>query len=1360
MSVLTSRSKRTRTSFAAPVGSTSAFASRIQSGKASRRHATSTFLITDSSDNDNNNTALRRSIPPQPSLQETDDALSEGDVDQEALDELQVLEQLTPRPDRRVLLDPVAIDTTQTALDRFRLRQEQGERVGRASIAGPPQTDNVLTRSAPRRTRQSAPLARNANTETSGSRSLYTARSELSAAPSSSRRPLRSVAINFDPTSPDESREGNTTMARPGQRLRPSLAHPDGRLDVPTIEERCAALVINAKGVLHYYMELYTDGWRPESFDDMLRNWTPFESYKTNQLLAEAQYMHHFIDIEEVTRALKTSGQPRPEGFEEAMKMANCATFVHYIHQLPYESEQYGKRDGHLITIDDVVRAPLRNISELSDARRIFLRWILPFQWQLSDGVLNMLLDMSIQIYIHRLERIVRALRSGDMAEDLARIAISDHLVELMSGDVVRLSLQRVKKQRRLSRAEIDRMVQRYETFANVRQIELQNLQYDFEAMRQSFSFQSMAADLTGYVRDVVREVDAGMHSTTLPRIMERLARESSIFSASDAPEPIAMSSSVVDDGMHDSSSVVAGPSQSTPKADAQASQPFASQYAHWLDGMLEDTHIQATSQANRHAESSQEYATQPDLTETQRFRELDAMLETSPDEASSSGVASSPPQTGQLGSRFSAALNSSGRAQAQLLENMEVSETSDATATLEPRRNRDGPFDSPAKEKASRLGFDSQNRLIRRNKEGNRKNQRLLDGSTAAVRESRFDSDGENEEDVFLENATRGGKKESKKEKGKGKRRAVDSGQHVETETAVQRTPRPKRNLRSNAAAVQPTRFSEAADTDREAYENDVNERQTARRTGSRSAVRQLALKQEFTSPTKARSQNRHDVDIREGSSAPEAIPPAAEFPVKAATTSARVTRSRAAQGVDAGSTGFGRGIPDDHAQTQVRILRTASGRLHEGGAASNDEEEEIEEARNRMEGLNPIFQPERATPDSQFIGDDNEAVTNRRAALDAAIAAQKPRPGTLHFYHPTADCDDEAMRLVDLNDREEENVDAIATRKNGDAIAEILRSKDVVPLKRRIGPFRPENRRSNRPIREEEAPFVDHLPGVEGGEQGEEEEEEAEAEAEEERDELIDESPRNQLSRQRRRRNANNNPPPSRSDPLGQTIHVQPYKRSNLYITGHNMTGRARWTDAETTCLLDSLHELARYKNVSPKFKVYTEILKRHGVNGTESEVLARWNNVQLKDKSRNELIRMKREGVRIPYWKRLLHRNLWNQKPPSTTTMTMGRTRLGDEREIEETEEVPKIVASSQVQTEHDGENGGDEEEEDPIRDGDEVQEGLGQGDSGGDGGDGLAEVVIDTTTTIAEQQGGEEAGLEGRNSSNLLRNSPTE
>ncbi|SPC65724.1 uncharacterized protein UHOD_04006 [Ustilago sp. UG-2017b] len=1295
MSSIASSARRTRASNAA-----SASTSRTRPVKDIRRRSTlilprsaSGFpSLTDSSDPDQpNNTVSNtlRSNQRQRFQEESDNAISEEDLDQEALDEMLVLEQLTPRPVRRTLLDPVNLDTTQTALDRFRLREQQGQRAGRASLAAPAQAGRSSISSSSqtsRRSRQSAPVTRTANSEASGSRSLHTARSQISTVPSTTRqtrRPLATTTVNFNDTSPSETETeaiANTTMARPGQRLRPSLSLPDGRLDVPTIEERCAALVITAKG--------------------------------TNQLLAEGQYMHHFIDIEQVTRSLAAAGEPRPDGLEEAMKMANCATFVHYVQQLPTDPKLYGRREGREITGADVSRVGLRRVGELSDARRVFLRWILPSGWEVTDEVLGMLLDMSIQIYIHRVERTIEQVRAGEITEDAVRRSISDHLIDLMSGDVVRHSLQRVKQQRKMSKANIERMVQRYETFANVRQPDLQQLGFDIDTMRTIFSFRRMAADLTGYVHDVVREVDRGMRSTTLPLIIDRLERENSSFVSSDPSEPVVGSSSVLDD---DADSMYAGgPSQSTPKATQRSggdSQPYASQFVGWLDEMLDEDPQSSRVGLSRNQSRTQEEDEEMDLTETQKIRELDRMLlERTTDEGEpASGtsvdldIASSPPRD-KLSTRLSAALNSSGRATTRVADSasasvsdaIKVSESS-TDAAAEPRRSRDGPFDSPAKEKANRLGFDSQNRLVRRTEARARKNQRLLDGSKAGVREERFDSQGEEEEDVFLEKTVKGRTSRAKgKGKGKARERVGQAEVSVVEGDAVESSARPRRNLRSTAARGQAEQGaeSEAVAEEEPEEKDDGYVRQTARRRGTRSAARQLQLKQESLSPTKAQLKNARDAADGEP-----------------ASTTARVTRTTTSG--DSGPIGLGRGLPDGENRTSARILSTASGRLHEEGEASSDESESESQsadamARIRIDPTNAEFAPTRATPDENFLGDDNSVILNRRAAIDAAIAARKPRPGTLHFRRPEAD--DEAMPLPLGEDGEEGgNIDAIARRRRDGDVAAILRTSNTRP-QRRIGPYRPEN--STRVQGAEEEADPSSIPDLQ---------------FDDEVDELDEDPP--QPSSSRRRRNTH-------TEPLGQSVRVEPYKRSNLYVTGHNMTGRSRWTPTEVQCLLDCLHELARYKKVAPKFKVYTEILKRHGVNGTQSRILARWNNVQLKDKSRNELIRMKREGKRIPYWKRLLHANIWKPKP----VVPVGRER-------EETEDVPELGSGVELPSADEGGSGrrdGEMEEEDVIRD--DVESAAGDEDQV------EGERRADDVVELAIEAPGDRSG------SNPLRNEP--
>ncbi|KDN38563.1 hypothetical protein K437DRAFT_276236 [Tilletiaria anomala UBC 951] len=57
------------------------------------------------------------------------------------------------------------------------------------------------------------------------------------------------------------------------------------------------------------------------------------------------------------------------------------------------------------------------------------------------------------------------------------------------------------------------------------------------------------------------------------------------------------------------------------------------------------------------------------------------------------------------------------------------------------------------------------------------------------------------------------------------------------------------------------------------------------------------------------------------------------------------------------------------------------------------------------------------------------------------------------------------------------------------------------------------------------------------------------------------------------------------------------------------------------------------------------YHAVLKLHGKAGVRSTILHERNNVQLKDKSRNELLKLRRAKEPIPFWKSMLHDTLWD-------------------------------------------------------------------------------------------------------------------
>lgn len=957
----------------------------------------------------------------------------------------------------------------------------------------------------------------------------------------------------------DSDATNDRTISRPPPRFRPSLSGPDGRLDVPTVQERCAVLTTVAKGVLHFYMDL-VNGWRPETFDDMVRNWLPFEAYKTNQVLAQDTYFQHFIDFDEVVRSLRLTGDRGFDGLEDALKMANCATFVHYIHQFHLDPAQYNKRDGRSITFKDVFNADMRSITELSDARRVFLSWIVPFHWSITDEVLNMLLDMSIQIFIYRLQVIVDSVRSGQRDENSALDIINEELAEVVNGEIVRKSLSRVKSQRGASRGDIERHAQRYETFCNVRQTELLNYSMldDLDAIRRNFKFMQMARDLTSYVGDVVRDVDAGMHSKTLSDVMSRLQRASSVVTSSEASFPTEDYSSVPDRSVRGR-----GPIESTPRAtyaeSAGLSQPFASQYENWLEEMLSDTQTQRqdSSPPNSLRPALQQRV---NLTSTQLLAELDFLARGETDDEAelfedtiidrrrsrpqgrgSSRLPSSPPRSKTLSDRLSAAKPPSGRSlrpppQQSVLSASEQSEESSAL-------HAGNVPDSPTGAKATRMNFDSQLRLVRKPTLSTTAN-RMLDGRTDAVRESRFDSQAEGEEDIFLERPP----PKQPRSKGKGKETAKKSRAARE----------PSEVLTDDNAGRRPGRVTRSMSAEPAAASAAVQKR--SGKAKERAASPPLQPIEEF-----------FQLDTEDYMPEPEQDSPPRKRQLEENVAVETAPRNKKAK--DVPRTGIGRGLPEGQEARDLRLLSTASGRLMETRDDADDAvpDPRVRQTRPSMAVAPAELRRSRASPDDDdFIEDDDEDVRERRAGrAEKQKALEKMRQQRLAAETDAALLDTigegpSAPRIVERRGYREEVLPK-ATADNDS--------------------------------------FVDEL--------------EAPASSEDQ--------------------------PRVATPPLTQTARVGSYRNTDIYVTGHNQNGRNFWTDAEVKCLMDALHDLAKIKDTRKSYQVYTAILTRHGKNGDKK--LVRWNNVQLKDKARNELIRMRRDHHVIPYWKRILFPSLFD-------------------------------------------------------------------------------------------------------------------
>ncbi|KAK0539557.1 hypothetical protein OC835_001109 [Tilletia horrida] len=392
------------------------------------------------------------------------------------------------------------------------LQQQQqparGMRATRATAAAPPpafaglgiQSSSSASRAPPSITSRSARAESVLSTATAATRSRLgdtSARkrrrvfsgerqSVAPSVPSASVSPRAPFQPLRGPSEPFNQQQQQQQRRSP-QRLRPSLQHgPNGALNVQALADRCSILAIQSKSVLDFYGKFQVDSWTDQTISRMNAVWQPFESYKVRQLLAERDYAHHFIDIHEVVRELNVDEDNLPHSFEETMQLVNFATFIHYIFQLPTSIKALGELEDGRVTEDIAIQAPIRALIELNDARRVFLKWIVPPDWRITDEILFLFLDLSTFIHAQRVRLYVDSFEANHMARDELDARVESSIVELMSDDVLNNSLSLTAEERGLSPEDVDRIRTRYSSFANLRTQDLLRCNYNWlDILRQ-----------------------------------------------------------------------------------------------------------------------------------------------------------------------------------------------------------------------------------------------------------------------------------------------------------------------------------------------------------------------------------------------------------------------------------------------------------------------------------------------------------------------------------------------------------------------------------------------------------------------------------------------------------------------------------------------------------------------------------------------------------------------------------------------------------------------------------------------------------------------------------------------------------
>ncbi|PWN26358.1 hypothetical protein BDZ90DRAFT_233486 [Jaminaea rosea] len=1120
----------------------------------------------------------------------------------------------------------------------------------------------------------------------------------------------------------------------------------------PTLEERCHALATNALAVLAFYARLVDEDnfTSAQTLSEMRRNWEPFDSYKTNQLLENAQYHHHFIDADEVARSLLSDhhhDEGLPLGFRETMLIANCATFLHYIWSLPSSPS----------SSSTPTTWPCRNVAEMQDAWRVFLRHIVPYDRPLSDDVLEHHLELSTQVYIARLTQLHSDRHaSRDELEDEADGEL-DELLGPSSLDSV-LAARRQQSKRKLQAHWIE--------LTDKRAIIVDGIAYDAKALRTAFPLAQMALDITPFILDIVSQVEEQVAGYQEPHLLGRLFANHPSNPLSPPPPPAPLGR-------------VLPPGAAQP-VDSQA---FASQREAWLRELM-DSQSQASRGGGEDGSivmsgisgwgAASQAGSASDFLEAQD--RMDIYQELVANERGIPQARQRRSQSRQLGPTILRRGSRAPSSGADYASDFSVS------TSVALRAMREESQQSQFSRERSIFGYDLSGRSSSSSRSGSEP-PLPIPIRRKALRE-------------LQEEAVSEGSPSSSSRQRSDSEPALSTPVRQEALRELQAVNAPSSRLRRHRelSISTPVRREALRELEGEADGRPASPPRDSPRRSSES---------DTPVPIPVRRAALHELEADVPPSSPPSGPFAAAIQQRRASGSGgTVARSPTATGIQVRQGRLVRGpatagpsrfndrsaageremrfdsqedeemsediFLEQQRQRQRRQQRDRGGSTYRKrgrrGARGERLEERVDEGEPEAEAEEEMIEwpepPRKPLPFSVIVPRmdmpggpvplslpiDAEGQP-AEAALQLEDAPAQPHIQTTTTPHATVVTattisDADRIRLEEWRAATSQGGEADAGGFEEDDNPVLIAARNQLTLEYWFARVRPglENLPTPRPqanfqaavaeairIRKSgknparEAVLRPHLVGIaiedgqegegderqgEGDEQDEQGDEgEAEAEPIEVEDNSRDDEERvaAQLSasqwRAKQESDASSDEDQS-SDQLdaGNEDEDADFRPNRTRRAGASQQQRSRshasasapaasqqslptssqrrnkdpWTSNEISTLLTSLYALARFKEVDPHYQVYAQVLSRHGRTGSESQVLAKRNNTDLKAQARVELWRMRDAGETIPYWKRLLMPRVFLEGRPRATAMTATQEAQEAEQQGEEREE----------------------------------------------------------------------------------------
>lgn len=982
------------------------------------------------------------------------------------------------------------------------------------------------------------------------------------------------------------SRDANASFSR------------DRSFHLPDLQARCQALTTNAQAVLVFYADLLE---REQGHDDpiaidaqliseMRRSWEPFESYKVNQLLPRAQFHHHFILVDEHASLLLPPGAKTiPSGLEEAMRLANLATFVHYVWNLPRDSVSDVSEDW-----------PLRSLPELQDAWRVFWRIIVPQSQPITDDILSSYLELSTQVFCARLTLLGDKVRNGDVTAKTAEGEARANLDQLLGSGAI----QDATASRQMDPKIAQDVLRSWSQMSRIRRADVHQMRFDAEACRDIFKHSESAANITALVVSLAQDLEASLSESQSPHLLQDLfpSPPGSLLSRRlEAAVPSRRGNVATAQARHGEGSVVS------------LGESASSQNPGWLKELVAGKKRRApAAAASEHSAGTEQ--SQMSMSNSQVMR----LLTVEEREAA-------------LAEMFS-----------QSYSRASVDEDDD----------------------------DDESQMTETDARGAGELSAYFIPSEGEADEVEV----EEEDDLSLDFSIQDGQIVHKSPKVSGKRAAShESDDEMEDGLEVV-VPSPAKHLQIRSGRLQRVPAAEQAN-----LFQPTGKGVRLTRFDSQS-LSEVSL--ERTPARAVRAQNFYGRRARAVNARKPAPEPSSKT-MGAAEEQQRTTKSTAASHRNipgrAGLSSFVEVLVDQPSEDVRKAFRT---HLTRAALPSRSPPRRLTRAAaRRQEGATAM-----AMAEVQHSM-DRMSVSHPAEQIDAVMNDNMP---AIPAGNQAQGRELEASQAVEADANHFENLGAF----EGDNDRDVREARKQLTLEYWFARVRPGFEQFPQPLRRSSSPLPTSqqrsshrdavlIPGSQASAAPDRPEDIVEAVIDEngsvagESSEDIDEPSRSQISEVRRsqrtrqtgRRTASVQrgrvvvPSPESSEDELDDIFTQedpaepesdtpvppasPIPKKPGAPRGVGQRLKKPWTPEEVQCLLDAMYKLARNKEQRPNYKIYAEILSRHGKHGSDDHVLQARSNDELKAKARAELLRMARECESIPYWKKLYWDNIFDTK-----------------------------------------------------------------------------------------------------------------